>query len=156
MDLESRKVCFAGATPNPDGAFMAQIARNLTCAADGFLEQHRYLICDRDTKFTARFQLLLEDAGVKLIRIPLQAPNCNAYAERFVLSIQSECLKRMIFFGESSLRRTILAYLDHYHSERSHQGIGNEVIDGTAAASGGDVRCRERLGGILKHYYRAA
>ncbi len=154
--LETRRVHFAGATSNPDGSFMAQIARNLTDAVDGFLAGHRFLICDRDAKFTARFRLLLEDAGVKMILTPRQAPNCNAYAERFVLSIKAECLQRMIFFGGSSLRRAIHEYLDHYHSERSHQGIGNEVIDGRTGTSEGEVRCRERLGGLLKHYYRAA
>ncbi len=156
IDLKTRRVHFAGATSNPDGSFMTQIARNLTDAVDGFLAGHRFLICDRDAKFTARFRLLLEDAGVKMILTPRQAPNCNAYAERFVLSIKSECLQRMIFFGESSLRRAVHAYLDHYHSERSHQGIGNEVIDGGTGTSEGEVRCRERLGGLLKHYYRAA
>ena len=156
IDLETRRVHFAGATPNPDGSFMAQVARNLTDTVDGFLASHRFLICDRDAKFTARFRLLLEEAGVKVILTPRQAPNCNAFAERFVLSIKAECLQRIIFFGESSLRRAIHAYLDHYHSERSHQGIGNEVIDGRTGTSGGEVRCRERLGGLLKHYYRAA
>ncbi len=135
---------------------MAQIARNLTAAVDGFLIGHPFLICDRDAKFTARFRLMLEDAGVQVIRTPRQAPNCNAYAERFVLSIKSECLRRMIFFGESSLRRAVHAYLDHYHTERTHQGIGNEVIHRRDRVAQGEVRCRERLGGLLKHYYRAA
>jgi putative transposase len=156
IDLETRRVHFAGATPNPDGSFMAQVARNLTDTVDGFLASHRFLICDRDAKFTARFRLLLEEAGVKVILTPRQAPNCNAFAERFVLSIKAECLQRMIFFGESSLRRAIHEYLDHYHSERSHQGIGNEVIDSRTGTLEGEVRCRERLGGLLKHYYRAA
>jgi hypothetical protein len=84
------------------------------------------------------------------------APNCNAYAERFVLSIKSECLHRMIFFGESSLRRAIQTYLAHYHSERAHQGIGNKVIHHRDQAAEGEICCRERLGGLLKHYYRAA
>ncbi len=156
IDLKTRRVYFAGATPNPDETFMAQVARNLTDAIDGFLVGHRFLICDRDAKFTARFRLLLEDAGVQVIRSPRQAPNCNAYAERFVLSIKSECLRRRIFFGESSLRRAIQTYLDHYHTERAHQGIGNEVIQREERVAEGEVCCRERLGGLLKHYYRAA
>ena len=93
---------------------------------------------------------------MQVIRTPRQAPNCNAYAERFVLSIKSECLRRMIFFGESSLRRALREYLDHYHTERSHQGIDNEVIDRRDRVAEGEVHCRERLGGLLKHYYRAA
>jgi transposase InsO family protein len=93
---------------------------------------------------------------VQVIRTPRQAPNCNAHAERFVLSIKSECLRRMIFFGESSLRRAVHEYLEHYHLERSHQGIGNEVIDRRDRLADGEACCRERLGGLLKHYYRAA
>ena len=156
IDLKTRRVHFAGATPNPDEPFMAQVARNLTDAVDGFLADQRFLICDRDAKFTARFRRMLEDAGVQVIRTPRQAPNCNAYAERFVLSIKSECLRRMIFFGESSLRRAVLAYLHHYHTERAHQGIGNKVIHHRDQAVEGEICCRERLGGLLKHYYRAA
>ena len=156
IDLRTRRVHFAGATSHPDESFMVQIACNLTDTVDGFLTGHRFLICDRDARFTARFRLMLEDAGVQVMLTPYRAPNCNAHAERFVLSIKTECLRRMIFFGESSLRRALHAYLDHYHTERSHQGIGNEVIDRRDRVSEGQVRCRERLGGLLKHYYRAA
>jgi transposase InsO family protein len=155
IDLKSRRVHLAGATRNPDEEFMAQIARNLTDAVDGFLRAHRFLICDRDTKFTARFRRFLSEAGVETILTPVQAPNCNAFAERFVLSIKSECLRRMIFFGECSLRRAIGEYLKHYHAERAHQGIGNVPIVASEPGEG-DVQCRERLGGMLKHYYRAA
>ena len=82
--------------------------------------------------------------------------NCNAYAERFVLSIKSECLNRMVFFGEASLRRAIAAYLQHYHQERPHQGLGNETLEPSPRPTVGEVRCTERLGGLLKHYTRAA
>ena len=136
--------------------FMAQVARNLTDAFDGFLNGRRFLICDRDSCFTTEFRRILEEAGVHVIRTPHQAPNCNAYAERFVLSIKSECLDRMIFFGESSLRRAVAEYVEHYHAERAHQGLGNERIEPAALVVEGEVRCRERLGGILKYYHRAA
>ena len=82
--------------------------------------------------------------------------NCNAFAERFVLSIKSECLNRMMIFGEAGLRRAVTSYIEHYHVERPHQGLGNIVIEGKASAGGGAVQCSERLGGILKHYHRAA
>ena len=87
---------------------------------------------------------------------PKQAPNCNAFAERFVLSIKSECLRRMIFFGEGSLRRSISEYVAHYHAERAHQGIGNERIERAGPMGDGTVKCTERLGGMLKCYRRAA
>jgi len=135
---------------------MLQMARNLTDPIDGFLRDHRFLICDRDTKFTARFKRLLEGSGVQVMSTPRQAPNCNAYAERFVLSLKSECLDQMIFFGEASLRRAISEFLIHYHAERAHQGIGNERIAPVPDRNSGEVRCAERLGGLLKHYHRAA
>ena len=119
---------------------MALVARNLTDAVDGFLVGHRLLICDRDAKFTTRFRLMLEDAGVQLIRTPRQAPTCNAYTERFVFSIKSECLHGMIFFGESSLRRAIQIYVHHYHTERAHQGIGNAVIQREERVAEGEPR----------------
>ncbi len=155
MDLKSRRVHLAGVTLHPGQSFMAQVARNLTDCEDGFLRTHQLLICDRDTKFNARFREILCDAGLRVVRTPYQAPNCNAHAERFVLSIKSECLQRMIFFGERALLRALRDYLEHYHLERAHQGIGNAVIESHAPGPG-SVLCRERLGGLLKHYYRAA
>ncbi len=155
IDLKSRRAHLAGLTRHPKEGFMAQVARNLTDCEDGFLRLHKALICDRDAKFTAQFRQILGEAGVKVVRTPPRAPNCNAFAERFVLSIKSECLDRMIFFGESSLRHALREYLAHYHRERAHQGIGNEVIDARPPGRG-DVRCSERLGGLLKHYQRAA
>jgi len=157
VDLETRKAHIAGITMNPGASFMAQMARNLSDPIDGFLRHHRFLICDRDTKFTEQFKRILADAGIEIVSTPRQAPNCNAYAERFVLSIKSECLDRMIFFGEASLRRAIRDYMAHYHVERPHQGIGNVRIEETERAPQlGPVRCRARLGGILKSYYRAS
>ncbi len=137
---------------------MAQVARNLTDVVDGFLLRHRFLICDRDTKFTDQFRRQLKNPGIDVVITPYRAPNCNAYAERFVRSIKEECLNRMVIFGEGSLRRAIHEFVQHYHLERPHQGLGNEVIarDERQPASGPEVRCEERLGGILKHYRRAA
>ena len=155
IDLKTRRAEIAGITTSPDDVFMAQVARNLTDIEDGFLRDHQILICDRDTKFTAQFKRILGDAGVRVVLTPKQAPNCTAYAERFVLSIKSECMNRVIFFGESSLRRSVREYLAHYHGERAHQGIGNERITESAVGDG-DVECRERLGGLLKHYRRVA
>ncbi len=156
IDLETRRVQIAGITRSPDEAFMAQVARNLTDYVDGFLRDHRFLILDRDSKFTKQFKDTLKSAGVNVILSPFQAPNCNAFAERFVLSIKSECLNRMIFFGEGSLRRACSSFLEHYHSERAHQGLDNERIERVEHGGTGEVECSERLGGLLKHYRRAA
>jgi putative transposase len=135
---------------------MTQIARSLTDAFDGFLVSHRFLICDRDGKFTERFKRVLHDEDIEVVHTPLQAPNCNAIAERFVLSIMSECLNRMMFFGEGALRRAVASYIDHYNTERLHQGIGNRIIDAARGVETGQVECTERLGGILRSYRRAA
>ena len=85
-----------------------------------------------------------------------QAPNMNAYAERFVRSIKSECLDRMIFLGGESLVRAIAEYTAHYHDERSHQGIGNRLICGAEVQSMGSVEVTQRLGGLLNYYHRQA
>jgi len=98
----------------------------------------------------------MEAAGISLIKTPFQAPNANAYAERFVRSIQEECLDRMILLGEGHLRRALDSYLAHYHAERNHLGLGSEVIDGAKTSGNGDVVCDERLGGLLKLHHRAA
>ncbi len=92
IDLRTRRVHIAGSTPNPNDSFMAQVARNLTDVVDGFLLRHRFLICDRDTKFTDQFRRLLKGSGIDTVLTPHRAPNCNAYAERFVRSIKEECL----------------------------------------------------------------
>ncbi len=91
------------------------------------------------------------------VRLPERSPNSNAWIERFMLSIKSECLDQMIFFGEESLHRAVQEYLTHYHAERNHQGLANALIE--PEASGTDsraVRCRERLGGMLRYYHRDA
>ncbi len=156
IDLKSRRVHICGITRHPTEAFMAQIARNLTDCVDGLLTGHRVLIRDRDCLFTAKFTRALEAAGVRNVLTPVGAPNCNAYAERFVLTIKSECLGKMIFFGEGSLRRACDEFVEHYHTERAHQGLGNERVVHGAPVGTGEVECLERLGGILKHYRRAA
>jgi transposase InsO family protein len=158
IEISSRRIYLGGITPNPDHSFMMQVARNLTDCDEGFLVGKRFLILDRDKKYSERFRILLEDAGIDIVRLPVRSPNLNAYAERFVLSIKSECLDRMIPFGEASLRRAITQYLTHYHIERNHQGLNNRLIEPATTIGGnsGKVECRERLGGMLKYYCRTA
>lgn len=113
---------------------------------------------DRDTKYTEDFRDYLDREGVKPVRFPVRAPNCNAFAERFVRSIKEECLDRMIAFGEASLRRALREYVAHYHAQRNHQGVGNRLLDPLATVRSTDepIHCRERLGGIFNFYYREA
>jgi putative transposase len=158
IHLSTRSVYIAGVTTAPNGAFMKQVARNLTDVDDGFLLSKAFLIMDRDTKYTEGFRDRLDREGVKPVRCPVRAPNCNAFAERFVRSIKEECLGCMIFFGEASLRRVLKEYVVYYHVERNHQGVGNRLIEALATVSTSDkpIRCRERLGGMLNFYYREA
>lgn len=100
---------------------------------------------------------LLRTAGVRVVRTPAAAPNCNAHAERFVRSIKTECLDRVVPVGEWHLRRLVREFVDHYHGERNHQGIGNELIERPPLQrTTGPVRRRQRLGGVLSYYYRSA
>src|SRR5262245_23232168 len=157
LDLKSRRVAIVGSTRNPDAAFMAQAARRLTDAVDGFLTEHRVLICHGDGKWTDGCRAMLGAAGVRIVRTPFQAPNANAYAERFVRSIREECLDRLILFGERSLRHALQEFVVHYHQERNHQGVGNDLIAPITCANGRPgIHCRDRLGGLLRDYYLAA
>jgi len=115
IELSTRRVQIAGITPQPDSAFMMQVGRNLSDPFDGFLLGKRFLITDRDKKFTEEFRRLVADTGTRVVRLPARSPNLNAYAERFILSIKSECLNRMFFFGERSLRRAVTEFVRHYN-----------------------------------------
>ena len=155
--LSSRRVHLAGIIPEPDGRWMAQVGRNLTDCLDGFLCDCRYLIHDRSTLFTKEFLSILETADVKSVRLPARSPNLNAFAERFVRTIKSECLDRMILIGEGSLRRVVDQFCEHYHRERNHQGLENKIIEPEfGSAEEGEVNCHERLGGLLRYYHRDA
>jgi transposase InsO family protein len=157
MRLKTRTVEIAGITRHPDGTWMTLVARNLTAADDGFLRGVHALILDRDPLYTAAFRDLLRSCGVQPVLLPARSPNLNAFAERFVGSVRAECLDRIVPLGERHLQTAIRAFVDHYHEERPHQGLGNELIaPKTASVESGQVRCRERLGGMLKFYYRAA
>ncbi len=137
---------------------MKQIARNLTGAEDGFLNGARYLIHDRDPLFTDAFRELLKHSDVETVKLPARSPDLNAYAERFVLSIRSECLDQIIPLGERHLRKAVREYTEHYHVERNHQGRGSELIETPCGEPkmDGAVECQERLGGVLNYYRRAA
>jgi transposase InsO family protein len=158
IKLSSRRVHIAGITEYPHGTWMQQIGRNVTDTFDGFLSDVRYIILDRDPLYTDAFRNLLKQAGVNVVRLPPRSPNLNAYAERFVRTIKETCLERVIIFGERSLRIAIREFMEHYHHERNHQGLENRLIDPLTEVGSADgaVACRERLGGVLRYYYRDA
>ena len=159
IELKTRRVRFAGFVTNSDGGeSMNQMAKNLTDCEDGFLLGKTHLIMDRDTRFSEKFRGILADEGIESVRLPPRSPNLNAYMERFMRSIKSECLGRMIFFGEDSLRTAVVEYLAHYHLERNHQGLNNQLIIPMEKPPDIElpIRKTERLGGMLNSYRRAA
>ncbi|WP_197440360.1 integrase core domain-containing protein [Polystyrenella longa] len=157
MKLKSRQVEIAWITTNPNRQWITQIARDLT-GDDGFLENASHLILDRGTSFQPLRSFLKEQSDVEPLLLPPKSPNMNAHLERFMRSLKSECLNKMIFFGKHSLERALREYVAHYHSERNHQGLGNQLIDPDedVGCVAGKLECCERLGGLLKYYYRDA
>ena len=158
MEIATRRVHFAGCSTGPDELWMTQIARNLTDAFDGFLNGKRYVLMDRDGKFCPAFRAILKDETIQPVQLPPRSPNLNAHLERFHRSLKEECLDRMIFFGEKSLRNAVGTFLAHFHTERNHQGLANRVIEPGEEIDrrNGEILCRERLGGMLRYYYRKA
>jgi integrase-like protein len=158
IHLESRRVTIGGITKHPTEEWILQIGRNATDASTGCLKQCRYVLHDRDSKFTESFRGTLQSAGAKPLRLPSQSPNLNAFAERWVRSVKDECLGALILFGEGSLRRALREFTEHYHSERPHQGKNNLLLFPTRdpPLADGPVRCIPRLGGLLRYYSRTA
>jgi putative transposase len=158
IDIASRRVQIAGIDEAPDEEWMLQQARNLTDPDHGILKGKQFLIHDRDPLFTKKFKQTLKGAGIRALKMPKQSPNLNAFSERFVQTVKNECTDKMIFFGEKHLRHVLSEFVTHYHEERPHQGLGNRRIvePGTESPIKGRIYCRERVGGLLKSYYRKA
>jgi putative transposase len=157
--LGTREVHVAGVTPHPNQAWMMQVARNVTMEAWGFLSSGQYLIHDRDGKYCPAFQQIIDGAGITRVPLPPRSPNLNTYAERCVRSVKEECLARLMLFGEAALHHALSEYIVHYHQERNHQGKENVLLfplTSRKSQAKGPVRCRERLGGLLKYYEREA
>ena len=136
---------------------LQQQGRNMTMEEWGCLRGCRYLL--HDPKLCESFRELIESGSVKPLRLPARSPNLNSYAERWVRSVKEECLSKLILVGDLSLRRALHQYLLHYHEERNHQGKENRILfpfQTKARRKAGAVRCRERLGGLLKYYEREA
>ena len=158
MYLKTRRVHIAGITPSPNATWMKQVCRNLTDCEDGFLKDATHLIMDRDTSFIAMREFIDQNTDTEVVLLPPKSPNLNAFLERWFRCLTSECLERMIFFGRKSLENSVREYVEHYHAERNHQGLGNELIEPSEDAEvvAGKIECHERLGGMLKYYHRRA
>jgi hypothetical protein len=160
IEVGSRRIRLGGITRHAESSWMQQVARNATMEGAGYLNGCRYLLHDRDQKFCQEFRYTLATGGVECTPLPPRSPNLNAHAERWVRSIKEECLSKLILFGENSLRRVVSEFLEHYHQERNHQGKDNLLLFPVSARQERHppraIRCRERLGGLLKYYGRAA
>jgi putative transposase len=154
MELDTRRVHLAGITRTPTGAWVAQQARNL--AIDGALDRFRFLIRDRDSKFTSVFDEIFTREAIRVILTPIRTPFANAHAERFVGTVRRECLDWLPIGSEHHLRRVLVDYLEHYHAERPHRALGLRPPDPPARPAGGIVERRDRLGGLIHEYQRAA
>ena len=157
IELKTRRVAIAGIHHQPYGEWMEQVARNLTDSFEGFLRGATHLIHDRDPLFTQTFDQILKNGGVTTVKLPPRSPNLNAFAERFVRSIREECLSRVVVLGERHLRLLVREYVEHYHHERNHQGLGNRLLSEPPPPKPDvDVRRGRRVGELLNYYYREA
>jgi putative transposase len=162
IELGTRRVHLAGSTSSPSGTWVAQQARNLAIERADHPEPLRFLLHDRDAKFGAAFDEVFRTEGVNVIRTPVRAPNANAHAERWVRTVREECLDWLLIVGRRQLERVLCTYVDHYNRKRPHRALGlvaPHPRDGPIPASNGrpvPVRRRDRLGGLLHEYERAA
>lgn len=159
IELSTRKVHILGVTDHPNGAFVTQVARNLAADLADRALRIRFLIRDRDTKFTASFDEVFRSEGIGVIKTPVRSPRANAYAERWVRTVRTECLDQLLIVGRGHLERVLRQYVSHYNEQRPHRGIDLGVPTGEvgapAALSHGVCR-HDVLGGLIHEYYPAA
>ena len=157
IELGTRRVYLAGCTRHPDAAWITQQARQLTWQLHEIDVAKRFVIHDRDTKFTGSFEAVFASESIETVLTPYRAPNANAVAERWIRSVRGECLDQLLILNEAHLRRVLTEYIEHYNSARPHQGLQQQApIPFQRGPDHGPVRCREVLGGIIHEYWRQA
>ena len=157
IELRTRRVQLAGVTEHPDGAWVAQQARNALWLLDEGNTDLRCLIRDNDKTYTSAFDTLFESEGISVIRTPFQAPNANAHAERWVRTARNECLDHILIWSDAHLLRVLREFVDYYNSRRPHQGLAQQSpVARTPPDLAGPVAHRQVLGGIINDYYRAS
>jgi len=160
LEHGTRRVHLAGITAHPTGAWAAQQARNLSMDLGDQAAELKFLIRDRDTKFTPAFDAVFTAIGVRTVKTPVQAPRANAIAERWIGSARRECLDQVLIAGERHLRLVLDEYADHYNTHRPHRALNQHPPAGRAdpSAKGMNVRVvrRDRLGGLIHEYAQVA
>jgi putative transposase len=157
IEHATRRVWLAGCTTNPDGEWVTQQARNLSFT--GLLERTRFLVRDRDSKYSGPFDEVFRTEGVRVVKTPVRSPKANAIAERFVRTIRAECLDWLLILNRRHLDHVLSVYVDHYNAQRPHRALRLQPPDPDESPpqpAAGDVQRRDRLGGLLHEYYRAA
>jgi transposase InsO family protein len=162
IELATRKVYLAGVTASPTGEWATQQARNIVETFVDRYEPIRFLIHDRDDKFTKAFDEVFRSEAIRIIRTPVRAPRANAFAERWIGSVRRECLDRLLVLNRRHLERVLAAYVCHYNAHRPHRSLGQRPPDAQeqppASFTVTDldrVRRRDVLGGLI-HEYKAA
>jgi len=163
IELDTRRVYVTGVTAHPTGAWVIQQARNLSYELTQRGRPVRFLIRDRDTKFTADFDEVFASDGIRIIRTPIRAPRANAFAERFVGTVRRECLDRMLIFGRRHLEAVVHEYIDHYNGHRPHRSLGQLPPQPKAVAPAvlkkvdpSRLKRTDRIGGVIHEYRLAA
>ena len=162
IELQTRRVHVAGCTTNPHGTWVVQQARNLALDLGERSQPLRFVIHDRDSKFSAAFDEVFRTECATVIKTPLRAPNANAYAERWVRTVRAECLDWLVIAGRRQLKRVLEIYVEHYNTQRPHRALGLDCPGPSAKpaplheAQPGHIRRTDRLGGVLHDYARAA
>ena len=158
IELGTRRVHVAGCTKNPDSAWIAQQARNLAWNLADRKKPVRYLIRDRDSKFTSSFDAVFTSEGCTIVLTPPKAPRANSIAERWIRSIRNESLDHILIFNEAHLMSVVREYTDYYNERRSHQGLDQHIpmMSIPSSDNKGPVRCRNVLGGVIRDHYRQA
>jgi putative transposase len=157
LNVATRRVWVSSCTYRPTQEWMERQSKEFLADAAGDGLSVGLITRDNDTNFRSEFDALFSTRGIAVKKLSLRAPNLNAYVERFIQSIQVECLDHFLVFGEKHFDYLVREYVEHYHQERPHQGLGNQLISGQPPPNeDGEICCRTRLGGLLKHYFRAA
>jgi putative transposase len=166
LHLETRRVFLCPATYHPDERWVVQQARNVQMWLDDQGIEARFLLRDRDAKFSRAFDQLFRDAGTKIVKTPVQGPDANAFAESFVSNARRECLNHFLCFSLRHVDHIAGTWVRYYNHWRPHQSLGNRTLPTAQSGAppptalpdvvGGSIRCQRLLGGLLRHYYRVA